>query len=48
METRDSYTKEEVVTFTINLLSNITVPVALSEEIGLPVCRAIGKMGKSL
>lgn len=35
------YTKEQVVQFTINILSDISVPVTHAEEIGVPVQKAI-------
>ena len=39
-----TYTKEEVVQFTVNLLSKISIPVELSEVIGVPICQAIGNL----
>lgn len=38
------YTKEEVVQFTINILSGISVPVTEAKEIGVPVLNAIGNL----
>ena len=35
------YTKEQVVQFTINILSDISVPVTHAEEIGVPIQKAI-------
>lgn len=42
METsQKSYTSEEVIDITINLLSNINVPVVFSELIGVPILKCI-------
>ena len=35
------YTKEQVVQFTINILSEIRVPALQSEEIGVPIENAV-------
>jgi hypothetical protein len=35
------YTKEQVIQFTINILSDISVPVTRAEEIGVPIQKAI-------
>lgn len=36
-----TYTAEEIVQFTINILSGIKVPAAGMEEIGMPVFRSL-------
>lgn len=38
------YTKEEVVEFTINILSGISIPAALAESVGIPILRSIGNL----
>lgn len=35
------YTKEQVIQFTISNLSDISIPARLSEQIGIPIQRAI-------
>ena len=35
------YTKEQVIQFTISNLSDINIPARLSEQIGIPIQRAI-------
>ena len=41
---KQTYTAEEVVDITINILSEISIPVQLSETVGLPVQRSIGNL----
>lgn len=41
---KESYSKAEIVQFTLNILGGITIPVELSEVIGVPVCKAIGNL----
>ena len=38
------YTHEEVLEFTINILSGISIPVQLSESIGVPIVRSINNL----
>lgn len=35
------YTKDEVIQFTINILSGINVPVPMIDEIGVPISKAL-------
>ena len=35
------YTKDEVIQFTINILSGINVPVLMIDEIGVPIKKAL-------
>ena len=41
---KESYSKAEIVKFTLNILGGITIPVELSEVVGVPVCKAIGNL----
>ena len=38
---KDKYTAEEVLEITMHLLQEIRIPIALVEDIGIPVRRAI-------
>lgn len=37
----ETYSIEEVIRFTVNILSNISVPAALVESIGIPISNAL-------
>lgn len=39
-----TYTHEEVLEFTINILSGISIPVQLSESVGVPIIRSINNL----
>lgn len=39
METK--YTKEDIVLFTINILNGINIPASMTEQIGIPLYRAL-------
>ena len=41
---KETYSTEEVVNFTLNILKGIVIPVEFSESIGIPVSRAIGNL----
>lgn len=41
---KQTYTVEEVVDITIGILSGISIPVELSESVGVPVVRSIGNL----
>ena len=41
---RETYSTEEVVNFTLNILKGIVIPVEFSESIGIQVSRAIGNL----
>ena len=42
---KESYSKSEIVQFTLNILRGINlIPVELSEAIGVPICKAIGNL----
>jgi len=42
------YTPEEIIDITINNLSNISVPAALTEQISIPIIQNIGNLRKAL
>lgn len=39
-----SYSKAEIVQFTLNILCGIMVPAELGESIGMPISKAIGNL----
>lgn len=38
------YTKDDIIQFTINILSGISVPVPQIDEIGVPIKKALGNL----
>ena len=40
----EKYTPKQVLGFTINILNNINVPVAMVEQIGVPIGKAVGNL----
>ena len=40
----EKYTPKQVLGFTINILNNIHVPVAMVEQIGVPISKAVGNL----
>jgi len=38
------YSMEEVLQFTLNILGGIQIPAALSEQVGIPIAKAIGNL----
>lgn len=41
---KEKYTESQVIEFTINILSNISVPAAMVESIGVPISKALGNL----
>ena len=42
-----TYTPEEIISITINNLSNISVPAGLAEQITIPIVQNIGNLKKA-
>lgn len=41
---KESYSVEQVIEFTLNILNGIMVPAKMAETIGLPIAQAIGNL----
>ena len=41
---KESYSVEQVIEFTLNILNGIMVPAKMAEMIGLPIAQAIGNL----
>lgn len=41
---KESYSVEQVIEFTLNILNGIMVPPKMAETIGIPIAQAIGNL----
>ena len=41
---KESYSVEQVIEFTLNILNKIMIPASLSETVGVPIAQAIGNL----
>lgn len=41
---KESYSVEQVIEFTLNILNGIMVPAKMAETVGLPIAQAIGNL----
>ena len=48
MENKKEYTPEEIIEITINNLNNISVPVGLQQQIGIPLLQNVNNLKEAL
>ena len=42
---KETYSVEQVIQFTMDILNGIMIPAGLSESVGIPISKAIGNLG---